>query len=471
MPYLDELSLAEGLPRVWVEGLAWDSRKVRPGDLFFALPGSKYDGHAFAAEAVRRGAVAVVAERPLPGLPVPVILVPNARTALAQAACAFYGHPTRKLSTIGVTGTNGKTTVVHFLGQLLPACETITTVRVEEEGLSCVTTPEAPDLQRIAAEAVRQGQKFLAFEASSIGLAQHRVDGVHFRAAVFTSFARDHLDFHGTLEAYLEAKLRLFRMLPEGAVAVVNVRAPVEAVRAAAPKVRLLTYGLGRGDLRALRLREEKGGTLLLVDGPFGPRETFLPVQGLHNVENALAALGVAWSLGVGWPELRERLSTLTLPPGRFVRFRLSHGAEAVVDFAHNPEALARMLGELRPRARRLLVVFGCPGEADRGKRALMGRIAGQIADLVVITADNPKTEDPRRIAEEVAQGVCAVGGLFTVILDRAEAIRFALEQARPGDVVLVAGKGHERRQILAQGAVPFSDLALVQELVGSFSK
>ncbi|MEM3485649.1 MAG: Mur ligase family protein, partial [Candidatus Methanomethyliaceae archaeon] len=189
--------------------MAWDSRKVRPGDLFFALPGSKYDGHAFAAEAVRRGAVAVVAERPLPRLPVPVILVPNARTALAQAACAFYGHPTKKLATIGVTGTNGKTTVVHLLGQLLPDCEALTTVRVEEENLSCVTTPEAPDLQRIAAAALASGRKFFAFEASSIGLAQKRVEGVHLACAVFTSFARDHLDFHGTMEVYLSAKLRL----------------------------------------------------------------------------------------------------------------------------------------------------------------------------------------------------------------------------------------------------------------------
>ncbi|MCX7844589.1 MAG: UDP-N-acetylmuramoyl-L-alanyl-D-glutamate--2,6-diaminopimelate ligase [Candidatus Bipolaricaulota bacterium] len=470
MPDLSELLGQEDLPRVEVRGLSWDSRRVQPGDLFFALPGSKHDGHAFAAEAVGKGAVAVVAERPL-DLPVPVVRVPKARAALAQAACAFYGHPTRKLCAIGVTGTNGKTTVVHFLGQLLPACETITTVRVEEEGLSCVTTPEAPELQRIAAEALAQGKKFFAFEASSIGLAQHRVDGVHLRAAVFTSFARDHLDFHGTLEAYLEAKLRLFRMLPKGAWAVANVRAPVEAVRAAAPSARLLTYGLGRGEVRALRLAEDPTGTRLFVHSPFGGGEAFLPFHGLHNVENALAALSVALVLGLPWRGVREGLAALTLPPGRYARFRTPAGAEVVVDFAHNPEALGRMLRELRPRARRLAVVFGCPGEADRGKRALMGRLAGQWADLVVITADNPKSEDPRAIAQEVARGVVEVGGWFTVLLDRAEAIRFALAWARAGDCVLIAGKGHERRQILAQGALPFSDLAVVQALGGAALK
>lgn len=413
----------------------------------------------------------MVAERPLNGLSVPVVLVPNSRAALARAACAFYGHPTQKLHTIGVTGTNGKTTVVHFLGQLLPACETITTLRVEEEGLSCVTTPEAPDLQRIAAEALAQGKEFFAFEASSIGLVQRRVDCVSLRCAVFTSFSRDHLDFHGTLEAYLDAKLRLFRMLPPGAAAVVNVRVPVGAVRAAAPRARIFTYGLGFGDVRVLRMVEEEGGTRVMVAGPFGRGEVLLPFFGSHNVENALAAAAVAWALGFSWREIRQRLSELSLPLGRYTRFSAPNGAEVVVDFAHNPEALRKMLLELRRRARRLFVVFGCAGESDRGKRALMGRIAGQFADLVVITADNPKSEAPEEIAKEVAKGVCHVGGHFAVLLDREKAIRFAFSQLGAGDCLLIAGKGHERRQILAQCAIPFSDLDVVQGLLGASPK
>ncbi len=466
MPWLAELFGKEGLPRVWVEGLCWDSRKVKPGDLFFALAGTKCDGHRFIPEAVERGAVAVVGERPLSGLPVPYLRVENARRAMAEIACAFYGHPTKKLFAIGITGTNGKTTVVHLLGQLLPDCETLTTVRVEEEGLSCVTTPEAPDLQRLAAQALSQGKRFFAFEASSIGLAQGRVDGSQLSAAVFTSFSRDHLDFHGTMEAYLSAKLRLFDLLIPGGLAVVNVRLPAP-VFSAAKKDRILTYGLGRGDLRARDIESDLSGTRFLVEGRFGRERAFFPFPGVHNVENALAALAVGLGFGFSLSELLERLSQATPPPGRFARWETPSGATVVVDFAHNPEALRAMLLALRPRARKLIAVFGCPGEADQGKRRIMGEIAGKLADLVVITSDNPKSEDPRAIAAEIARGAAEVGGTWTVILDRAEAIAWALEEAQAGDCVLIAGKGHERYQIFAHRREPFSDLRLVQALVG----
>lgn len=464
MPWLSEVLAREDLPRLWVEGLAWDSRKVKPGDLFFALPGTKTDGHRFIAEAVRKGAVAVVGQRPISGLSVPYVQVENVRATMARAACAFYAHPTRKLWTIGITGTNGKTTVVHLLGQLLPDCETLTTVRVEEEGLSCVTTPEAPDLQRLAAQALAQGKKFFAFEASSIGLAQHRVDGVHLACAVFTNLSRDHLDFHGTMEAYLRAKLRIFEILAPNGLGVVNVRAPQEA-RSAAQRGRLITYGLGAGDLRAKDVRAAGLGTAFTVAGVFGQARAFLPFCGPHNVENALAALGVGLGFGFPLAELLARLAEATLPAGRFVGGETPAGAKVVVDFAHNPEALRAMLSHLRPRARRLLAVFGCPGEADRGKRRIMGAIAGRLADLVVITADNPKSEDPRTIAAEIAAGVAEVGGRWTVIIDRAKAIAWAIEQAGAGDCVLIAGKGHERYQIFADRREPFSDLGVLHEL------
>lgn len=470
MPWLPELFGKEGLPRVWVEGLCWDSRKVQPGDLFFALPGTKFDGHRFIPEAVKKGAVAVVGEQPLSNLPVPYLRVENARRTMAEIACAFYGHPTKKLCAIGVTGTNGKTTVVHLLGQLLPDCETLTTVRVEEEGLSCVTTPEAPDLQRLAAHALSQGKKFFAFEASSIGLVQHRVDGSRLSAAVFTSFSRDHLDFHGTMEAYLSAKLRLFDLLVPGGLAVVNARLPA-AVFSAAEKGQILAFGLERGDIRAREIESAPSGTRFVVEGRFGKEKAFIPLFGAHNVENALAALAVGLGFGFPLTELLERLSRAAPPPGRFARWKTSSGATVVVDFAHNPEALRVMLLALRPQARRLIVVFGCPGEADRGKRCLMGEIAGKLADLVVITTDNPKSEDPKEIATEIARGVAKVGGTWTVILNRAEAIAWALEEAKPGDCVLIAGKGHERYQIFAHRREPFSDLDLVQMLVGASLK
>ena len=470
MPWLSELFGKEDLPRVWVEGLCWDSRKVQPGDLFFALRGTKVDGHRFIPEAVQKGAVAVVGEERLSELPVPYLQVENARRTMAEIACAFYGHPTKKLCSIGVTGTNGKTTVVHLLGQLLPDCEALTTVRVEEEGLSCVTTPEAPDLQRLAAHALAQGKKFFAFEASSIGLAQHRLDGSQLSAAVFTNFSRDHLDFHGSMEAYLSAKLRLFDFLVEGGLAVVNVRLPAR-VFAAAKKGRLLTFGLGRGEVRGKEIESTPSGMGFVVESRFGKEKAFLPFFGVHNVENALAALAVGLGLGFSLRELLEKLSQASQPPGRFARWETARGATVVVDFAHNPEALRAMLLALRPRARKLIAVFGCPGEADRGKRRIMGEIAGRLADLVVITSDNPKSEDPKAIAAEIARGAAEVGGTWTVILDRAEAIAWAVEEAQAGDCVLIAGKGHERYQIFAHRREPFSDLGLVHALVASSPK
>lgn len=471
MPWLTELLERGDLPDVLVTGLAWDSRKVKPGDLFFAIPGTKVDGHLFIPAAVAKGAAAVVGERFLSGLAVPYVRVEDVRASMAHAACAFYGHPTKKLATIGVTGTNGKTTVVHLLGQLLPNCEALTTVRVEEENLSCVTTPEAPDLQRIAAAALASGRKFFAFEASSIGLAQKRVEGVHLACAVFTSFARDHLDFHGTMDAYLSAKLRLFQLLPSSAPAVVCVRAPVEAVAAIAPHARLITYGIGKGDVQATAIRRGKTGTFFKVVGRYGGGEAFLPCLGMHNVENALATITVGLALGFPLHDLLERLAEVRLPLGRFAQFRSSSGATVIVDFAHNPEALRCVLALARPWARRLIVVFGCPGESDRGKRRIMGAIAGRLADLVVITADNPKSEDPRAIAAQIAAGVAEVGGIWAVILDRAAAIRWALNYAGPEDYVVIAGKGHERYQHLADRRESFSDLATVQELIGAARK
>lgn len=449
-------AIPEADGNVEVRGLAWDSRRVRPGDLFFALPGSKHDGHDFIPEAIRRGAAAAVGERPLPGLPIPYVQVENARRALAQAAAAFYGHPTRRLTTIGVTGTNGKTTVVHLLGQILPGCETLTTVRVEEEGLSCVTTPEAPDLHRIAACALEQGKRYLAFEASSIGLAQYRVDGVRLSCAVFTGLSRDHLDFHGTMEDYLSAKLRLFEMLPPAGWAVANVEDPQADRALAASQGRPLTYGIGHGDVRAEEVQAEGFGTRFLLVTPGGKAEVALPFPGRHNLLNALAAAAVAWALGISPQKIAHRLSKASLPPGRCERFKAEKGPEVIVDYAHSPDALEAMLEALRPLARRLVVVFGAAGESDRGKRPLMGEVVGKLADFAVITSDNPKSEDPQAIAGEIAQGL-GEGG-YEIELDRKRAIRLALAAAGPGDIVLIAGKGHERFQLTQNGRKPHSD-------------
>ncbi len=465
MPALGEL-LAEAkgtfLRTLEVSGLAWDSRRVNPGDLFFAWAGTQADGHAYLAEVAQRGAVAAVGEKVL-NAPLPYLRVCDARRALAQAAAAFYGHPTRDLSTVAVTGTNGKTTVVHLLGQLLAACETITTVRVESDGLSCVTTPEAPDLHRIAARARAEGKKAFAFEASSIGLAQRRVDGVHLRAGVFLGLGRDHLDFHGTMENYRAAKLRLFELLNPESVGVVHAEDPHAPVFMKTGLGKRLTFGIRQGDVRAERLKLFPDAAQFLLLTPGGQAPVCVPFPGEHNVRNALAAAAVAWSLGQPVEAIAERLGRAELPPGRFQKLLARNGAWVVIDYAHNPQALESILCALRPQARRLLVVFGANGQADEGKRPWMGQVVGRWADLAVLTSDNPKREDPQRIAAAVAEGIRAVGGQYLLELDRARAVERAMSEARPGDVVLLAGKGHERHQLTAHGPLPYNELDVLR--------
>ncbi|MGY4707828.1 UDP-N-acetylmuramoyl-L-alanyl-D-glutamate--2,6-diaminopimelate ligase [Candidatus Bipolaricaulota sp. J31] len=452
-------------PRLPVSGLSWDSRGVVPGDLFFALTGKKHDGHDFIPEAIAKGAVAVIGERELTGLPVPYIRVPDAREALGKVSAAFYGYPTRELVTIGVTGTDGKTSVVHLLGQLLPRCETLTTVRVEREGLSCITTPEAPEIQRLAAEALRYGKKFFALEASSIGLAQKRTVGTAFRVGVFTNLSRDHLDFHGTTRAYLEAKLLLFRGLPRDGWAVVNIGSPHAERFLEATEARVLTYGVTEGDVRAEGITEFRWATGFTLVTPAGRVRTRVPFPGRYNLENALAAAAVATALGLPLWEIAHGLARAVLPPGRLVPLLMRNGSLAVVDYAHTPRALECVLSTLRPRARKLIVVFGAPGESDPGKRPLMGKAVAAHADRAIVTSDNPKGEDPAAIAGDVAWGLEEARAAYEVELDRAKAIRRALEMVGPGDIVLIAGKGHERYQLVQGKKVPYSDVEVLLSL------
>ncbi len=473
MKNLGELlpDLAADWARLPISGISWDSRRVEPGDLFFALPGRTTDGKRYAADAAARGAVAVAGEEGAPDLQVPYLGVPCARKAMAHAAAAFYGHPSRHLEAIGVTGTNGKTTVVHLLGQLLPGCETLTTVRMEREGLSCVTTPEAPDLQRLLATALKKGRQHFAFEASSIGIVQKRVTGTELAAAVFTGLGRDHLDFHGDEEAYFAAKLQLFALVRRGGVAVVNADDPrADRVRGAFVGT-TVDYGLRGGAFTARDLVLGVSSAAFELVTPEGSASVRLPFPGRHNVCNALAAAATAWALGVESDTLLERLSRARLPPGRYSLFRFPTGAQVVVDYAHTPEALEAMLASLRPGARRLVCVFGAPGECDPGKRPLMGRAVGSWADGAIITSDNPKSEDPATIATEIAGGLKATRVEVTIEPDRAAAIRRAVAMVGPGDTVLVAGKGHERVQLTRDGPVPHCDLDVIRTLSWSLGR
>jgi len=468
---LADLAACIGLPspkswhRVRIEGITDDSRDVRPGWLFVAIPGAQHDGADFVDDAQRQRAVAVVCERPCE-LDVPVLVVPDARAALAALAAAFHGHPTRSLFTSGVTGTNGKTTVCHIAAHLLGAdTPVIGTVANEARGLRAVTTPKSTIIQSIARDARFAGHRNLVIEASSIGLAQHRLDAVDFDAAVFTNLSRDHRDFHGSREAYLAAKASLFRGLKPDAVAIVHLGDPAASKMLDASAGRSLTFAIDcDADLVARDVRLVGYAARFLSVWRGETTKVFLPLPGRHNVENALAAIGIGLAAGRSLGELAARARSVPGVPGRCQVFRRSDGVTAVVDFAHSPDALARVLAFLATAHSRIIVVFGCPGSSDRGKREQMGEIAARLAGFTVITSDNPKYEDPGGIADEIAVGVARGGGRYELVLDRAEAIGVAAADARSEDVVLVAGKGHETYQIVEDRFEAYSDEAVLQE-------
>ena len=479
---MPERQILGSLPAT-VCGLTDDSRQVIAGGCFVAVRGLRADGHRFIPQAVERGARAVVAEPPdpLPGEAVGRILVPDTRRALPWLADAYYGHPSRALAVVGITGTNGKTTTSYLCEALLRArglaTGVIGTIQYVVRGQARdagQTTPEAIELQGLLAEMVAAGVGGVAMEVSSHAIALHRVDGVGFDVAVFTNLTQDHLDFHGTMQEYAAAKRRLFfELLPAGgkpgATAVLNADDPVGAEWAAALPGRVLTFGLGPG--HAIRpLQHESGleGIRLLATSPAGPVRIVSPLIGEHNVMNLLGAVGVGVALGLDSPAIASALASVTRVPGRFERVEAGQGFLVVVDYAHTPDALQRVLETARRLTpRRLGVVFGAGGDRDRGKRPVMGRIAAALADRVWLTSDNPRSEDPGAIIEEIAAGlVPPPPGGHVRDPDRREAIRRALDWARPGDTVVIAGKGHETYQIIAGQVLPFDDRVVAREFL-----
>ncbi|MGN6284028.1 MAG: UDP-N-acetylmuramoyl-L-alanyl-D-glutamate--2,6-diaminopimelate ligase [Afipia sp.] len=450
---------------VAVTGLAVDSRAVKPGDVFFALAGARTDGARFIDQAIASGAVAVVSDRMPDGdRRVPFIASSNPRRALALAAARFY--PGQPAIIAAVTGTSGKTSVAAFtrqiwqhLGHAAASIGTIGIVAPHREVYGSLTTPDPIALHRSLDELAREGVTHLALEASSHGLDQYRLDGVRVTAAAFTNLSRDHMDYHPTVEHYLAAKLRLFTdLVAEGGPAVIaadhaHSAAVIEA--AEARKLRVMTVGRGGDAIRLRSARIEGFAQVLSVSCEGRTYDLRLPLVGEFQVENALVSAGLAIGTGEQADRVFAALEKLEGAKGRLELVGERNGAPVFVDYAHKPDALAKALEALRPYARRrLVVVFGAGGDRDAGKRPLMGAIAAEGADKVIVTDDNPRSEDPATIRAAIlaaAKGAMEIG-------DRAEAIRAAIGELQPGDALLIAGKGHETGQIVGDRVLPFSD-------------
>ena len=476
-----------------ITGVTHDSRAAAPGVVFVAIRGHRADGATFAEEAARRGAAAIVAETPEPvgfiKSDVPWLRTPDARLALAELACVVYDRPSEALTVAGVTGTNGKTTTTYLLAAVFDAagmpCGRIGTVTVRvgpspsDERDASHTTPEAPEVQRLLREMLDRGCRACAMEVSSHALVLQRVAGVRFAAGIFTNLTRDHLDFHGDMQQYFAAKRRLFEMLPAGAPSIINVDDPW-GQELARNVPRVLTYGINnQADVRAVAIQSSLEGLAFQVDTPSGTLSIRSPLVGRPNVYNILGVVATGVGLNLPMAAIEGGIAKLDGVPGRFQMVSATtDDVRVVVDYAHTDDALKNLLETARPLAQgRLITVFGCGGDRDRTKRPLMGAVAARLSDLVVLTSDNPRSEDPIRIIEEIKLGIVppvdpgAPKRAATALLvnpDRRLAIEQAIRTAKPGDLVIIAGKGHERYQVIGDRTLAFDDVEVAQSaLVG----
>lgn len=464
-----------------ITGISYDSRDVAPGHVFFAMKGGSHDGHRFVQAALASGAAAIVAERETPeaaSAGIGLVVVPDGRTAMGHVAARFHDYPSRALTLVGVTGTSGKTTVTHFIQSIFNAsggsAGLIGTLgaRIGDRLIDTKhTTPESADIQRLLRQMVDREVSAVAMEVSSHGLAQGRVLGCEFDCGVFTNIARDHLDFHGTVEAYLDAKLSLFRDYPSMSgkrfTAVINADDPAaDKVRQAA-RGDIVTFGVeSPADFTAANISVTDRSVSFDMSCAGQVVPVRLAIGGFFNVYNALAASAAARASGVDIDAIGRGLASMKCVPGRFESVECGQDFGVLVDYAHTPDELENVLRAAKSLTRnRLIAVFGCGGDRDRGKRPIMGGIGVRLADMVIVTSDNPRTEDPSSIIDQILAGIPnGDGAKVAVEIDRREAIRSAVSAAKSGDVVVIAGKGHEDYQIFADRTIHFDDREVARE-------
>jgi len=460
-----------------VEGISYDSRKVKNNFLFVAIKGTSFDGHLFIKDAVDRGARIIVVSKRSAILPSDIteIVVPDTKEALHKLAAEFYGHPSKKIEVTGITGTNGKTTVSFIIKHILEStgkkCGLIGTInyQIGERTINSTnTTPESLDIQQFLSDMLEENCKCAVMEVSSHGLDQRRIEGIHFDAAIFTNIAsHEHLDYHKRFKNYLNTKLRFFSEYlknseKENKAGIVNTDDPCSKYFVKTLEknsIRCVTYGRKKADIRLLDYSIQRDGNLLTVEAGREKMKFRTGIRGVANVENTLAGIAFAVSRNIPMDSVRDALSSMEDVPGRFESLDAGQDFDIIIDYAHTHHALANLLSSVKKmNPSRIILVFGCGGDRDKTKRPLMGNIAVKMADIVFITSDNPRSEDPEKIIEDVEKGIPFYRKKYVSLPDRRQAIKEAIKAARKGDCVVIAGKGHETFQVMKNTIIPFDD-------------
>jgi UDP-N-acetylmuramoyl-L-alanyl-D-glutamate--2,6-diaminopimelate ligase len=471
-----------GQIEIEVSGLAYFSKLVEPHQVFVAIRGEKADGYNFIPEAIKRGAAAIVSDRPRPAdLEITWIQVPDVREALALMSAAFYGYPSLKLKTVGITGTKGKTTTTYILEEIFRSAGFVPGVigtieyRWKDKKVSAErTTPEAPDIQRILSQMVADGVTHCLLEVSSHSLELKRVLGIGFDVAVFTNLSGEHLDYHQTLDNYFEAKKKLFSLNHKRQASIINLDDPWGEKLITELPMRTITFGFKPQALvRAESFSIEENEMKAIISYPGGKLNINSSLIGRHNLYNLLAAISTALVLSVPSQAIIKGISSLKVVPGRFELIPNNLGFKIIVDYAHTDNALDNLLQTVRTlKPKRIILVFGCGGDRDRYKRPRMGEVAGRLADWTIITSDNPRSEEPVQIIEEIEKGFRQIrSSNYEKVVDRRQAIEKALKMARKGDWVVIAGKGHETYQIFRDKTINFSDVETVREILSELEK